>query len=140
MNQTEDFVGVKVALRFGDDLLVIQRDDKPSIRWPGRWDFPGGGRENSETPFECAAREVNEELGIIIDPGSVIWQRRVPSMDFPDRNAYFMVVTISNADVKDVVFGNEGQDWKMMSIQDFLKASNVVTPLKDRLNSYLRNS
>lgn len=61
-------------------------------------------------------------------------------MDFPDRNAYFMVVTISNADVKDVVFGNEGQDWKMMSIQDFLKASNVVTPLKDRLNSYLRNS
>ena len=47
----------------GDSLLTILRDDKASIPWPNMWELPGGGREEDESPFECVAREVYEELG-----------------------------------------------------------------------------
>ena len=36
------FSGAKLALFLGPDLLVILRDDRPDIPWPGRWDLPGG--------------------------------------------------------------------------------------------------
>lgn len=57
------FDGAKVALFVGDRLVLIRRDDDPSIPYPGLWDFPGGGREGAETPRETAIRETREEVG-----------------------------------------------------------------------------
>ena len=54
------FEGAKIALYLGDRLVVIQRDDRPDIPFPGFWDLPGGGREAGETPFECVRRECGE--------------------------------------------------------------------------------
>ena len=31
-------------LTCGDRLLVLRRDDIPTINWPGMWDLPGGAR------------------------------------------------------------------------------------------------
>ena len=55
------FSGAKLALFLGADLLVIKRDDRPDIPYPGYWDLPGGGREGDETPQACALRETYEE-------------------------------------------------------------------------------
>ena len=44
------FIGAKLALFIGADLLTILRDDRPDIPFPGHWDFPGGGREGGESP------------------------------------------------------------------------------------------
>lgn len=53
LHQTFDFSGCKIALLHGDTILTILRDDIPTIPYPNMWDFPGGGREKDETPFEC---------------------------------------------------------------------------------------
>ena len=42
------FSGAKLALFLGADLLVIRRDMRPDIPFPGHWDLPGGGREGEE--------------------------------------------------------------------------------------------
>lgn len=34
----------------------------------GSWDCPGGRREPGESPPECAARELAEETGLLVDP------------------------------------------------------------------------
>ncbi|MES2629847.1 MAG: NUDIX domain-containing protein [Bacteroidota bacterium] len=34
----------------------------------GGWEFPGGKQHDDETLFQCAEREILEELGIIINP------------------------------------------------------------------------
>lgn len=136
----DDFIGIKIALIKDDEVLVIQRDDKPGLRFAGMWDFPGGGRENSETPFECIAREVNEELGITLEPQSIIWQKIHPAMHDPNQTAYFMVAKINNDDISTIVFGDESQGWKMLRIDDFMLDPTVIEPLKSRLGDYLQST
>lgn len=134
-----DFTGVKIALIKDDELLVIQRDNKPQLPYAGLWDFAGGGREADETPFECVAREVQEELGITITQASVLWQKVYPAMRDSSVDAYFMVAPITNEQIATIVFGNEGQGWKLMRIEEFMNSDAVVEPLKERLADYFRS-
>ena len=133
-----DFTGVKAALVLNDNqLLIIQRDNKPGLSWAGLWDFPGGAREGKEDPFECLAREVKEELDINISEQAVVWQKTHPAMHDPSLTAYFMVIRITQADIDSIKFGDEGQGWKLISVDDFMNSQDVVEPLKGRLHDYL---
>lgn len=132
-----NFNGVKIALINNQKLLVIQRDNKPGLRNANLWDFPGGGREGNESQMECAIRETKEELGIEINPKSIIWSKTYPSMHDPGLTAYFMVAKIDSRQINSIVFGDEGQGWKMITIKEFLDSDVVVEQLKGRLNDYL---
>ncbi|HEX8227559.1 MAG TPA: NUDIX hydrolase [Candidatus Saccharimonadales bacterium] len=136
-NDVDNFTGVKIALLLGSELLIIQRDDIPGLSFAGLWDFPGGGRDAGETPFECIAREVDEELGIRLLPEIIIWQRTFPSMLEPGMIAYFMVARISQSDVDNVRFGDEGQGWKLMPVDQFMQLEDAVPYLKPRMQAYL---
>ena len=135
-----DFVGVKAALLFESKLLVFLRDNKPGLRFAGMWDFPGGGRENEETPFECLAREVDEEFSIKLKPEAVIWQKAFPAMHDPKLIGYLAVARISKEDIDGIKFGSEGQKWTLMDVQEFLDRDDVVPHLKDRLSEYLKTN
>lgn len=47
-------------------LLVVEPTYKPT------WDIPGGGVEADESPRRAAQREVEEELGLNVEPGALI--------------------------------------------------------------------
>lgn len=87
--EISDFLGCKIALFCGDKLLTILRDDKASIPWANMWELPGGGREGDESPFECVAREVYEELGIHLTEDCLLWSKIYPSMLFADKQSVF---------------------------------------------------
>ena len=44
------------------EVLLVLRDDKPTIVCPNMWDLPGGHVEIGETPAECIVREMLEEI------------------------------------------------------------------------------
>jgi len=46
----------------GDRVFIARR--RPGIKHAGRWEFPGGKIETGETPEQCLARELKEELNI----------------------------------------------------------------------------
>jgi len=131
------FTGVKAVLILGKTVLVIQRDNKPGLPFAGLWDLPGGGREGNESPFECASREVREELGIRLKKDNVIWQKYYPGVQNPRKSAYFMVIKVNTTDVNTIVFGDEGQGWKRITLDDFMEGRDVVEFLKRRLQDYL---
>ena len=121
-----DFTGVKAALLVEQSILVILRDNKPDIPWPNTWELPGGGREGQETPLECLQREVWEELGLTLKEESIIWSKIYPSMLDKDRSAVFVVGQISQEQYREIHFGDEGQEFKLMPVEDFIKAEGVV--------------
>ena len=132
-----DFTGVKAALLVEKNILVILRDNKPDIPWPNTWELPGGGREGQETPLECLQREVWEELGLALKEESIIWSKIYPSMLDKDRSAVFVVGQISQEQYREIRFGDEGQEFKLMPIEDFIKAEGVIPQLQERVRDYV---
>ena len=132
-----DFQGCKIALICDGRILTILRDDKPTIPWPNMWELPGGGREGNESPFECVAREVYEELGIHLTEDCLLWSKVYPSMLYEGRQSVFMVGQLSQDQFDSITFGDEGQAYKLMNIEEFLTSSQVVPQLQGRLRDYL---
>ncbi len=130
------FGGTKIALFLGDELLAYRRDDKPEIPFPNFWDLPGGGREGEETPFECAQREVFEEFGFLFEEVGVVWRRTYISQT-AGTVSHFMVGHLTPDHVQSVQFGDEGQEWRMMPVEEFLSRADAVPQLQARLRDYL---
>lgn len=131
-----EFTGAKIAVYIGDELAVLLRDDFPDLPFPDCWDFPGGGREGGEGPLECALRECHEELGLHIPESAVIWRH-----GFSDggRDRWFFVAQLPPKAANDVVFGNEGQCWRLMSEDDFIAQDKAVTFLQEYLKSWVKH-
>ena len=132
-----DFTGIKIALIYGSQIVCIQRDDTPGLRFAGMWDLPGGGRENNEAPIECAQREVYEELRMTIPSNSIHYEKVYPVMIDPDQIAYFLAAPVTKQQIDSIVFGDEGQGWKLMTVEEFMSLDNAVPDLRQRLADYL---
>ncbi|WP_051406771.1 NUDIX domain-containing protein [Nocardia sp. CNY236] len=64
--------GSNIIIRNSDNqILLFLRDDKPDIPCPGMWALLGGYREPGETPKEGVIREIEEEIGVVLDPAEV---------------------------------------------------------------------
>ncbi|CGF60401.1 MutT/nudix family protein%3B 7%2C8-dihydro-8-oxoguanine-triphosphatase [Streptococcus pneumoniae] len=134
------FPGCKIALFCEDKLLTILRDDKASIPWANMWELPGGGREGDESPFECVAREVYEELGIHLDEDCLLWSKIYPSVIFKGKKSVFMIGQLRQEQFDNIIFGDEGQGYKLMPIEEFLNSKQAVPQLQGRLRDYLEES
>ena len=135
--EISDFTGCKIALFCGDKLLTILRDDKLNIPYPNTWELPGGGREGDESPFECVAREVYEELGIHLTEDCLLWSKVYPSMLFEGKESVFLVGKFRQEQFDSIVFGDEGQGYRLMSVEEFLSSDKVVPQLQDRVRDYI---
>ena len=140
LNSRIDFTGCKIALICEGQILTILRDDKPTIPWPNLWELPGGGREGDESPFECVAREVYEELNIQLSKDDVIWSRVYPSMLDENKKSVFLVGKLTQEQFESIIFGDEGQSYKLVSFEEFLTSDRVVPQLQGRLRDYLEES
>jgi 8-oxo-dGTP diphosphatase len=133
----EDFSGAKLAALHGQALLTYRRDNRPDIPFPGRIDLPGGGREGSESPAECALRELAEEFGIIVPPARVHYVRRYAlSWNLP-RPSFFLAVELTAAEIAAIAFGDEGEDWQLMPLAGFLAHGGAIPHLQARLQDFL---
>lgn len=128
-----DFVGCKAAFFHGESLLTYLRDDKPGLPWAAHWDLPGGGREGGETPESCLLRELQEEFGLILPADRLIWRRVLPSMMDASRASVFFAGHLTATEITAIRFGDEGQYWKMMRVDDFLAHPIAVPELQRRV-------
>ncbi len=130
MLNDDGFDGAKVALLLGDQLVTILRDNIPGLAFAGCWDLPGGGREGRESPFECLSRECAEELGLWLKPKYILWRR---GFEGPKGTQWFFLARLPLDMVEQVVFGDEGQCWKLMCVQGYILHTNAIPRLQERL-------
>ena len=135
-----EFTGCKIALICDGQILTILRDDKEGIPWPNMWELPGGGREGDETPFECVAREVYEELSIQLSKEDIVWSWIYPSMLDENKNSVFLVGQLTKEQFDSIVFGDEGQSYKLVSLEEFLTSDRVIPQLQERVRGYVEGN
>ncbi len=137
--RTMPFTGAKIALLQGAELLVYRRDDKPGLPFPNLWDMPGGGREGDETPEDCVLRETWEEFGLTIAAHRIVWSLSMPSAKRPGHVGWFFVAFITDEEIASIRFGDEGQYWRMMPVEEYLARDDAIPQLQDRLKAYQRS-
>ena len=127
----DDFDGTKVAIIRKDQILTLLRDDREDIPWPNQWDLPGGGRENNEDPIETAKRELQEEFGLILPEGRIVYHYQ-STREAGGVIHFFLILWDSLTDDM-ICFGTEGQAWQFMNIIEFLDRHDVVPHHQMRL-------
>lgn len=60
-------LGLVVRVIGGVGKVLITRRSEDTV-YAGYWEFPGGKVEPGESPEDCAAREVREEVGLAVKP------------------------------------------------------------------------
>jgi 8-oxo-dGTP diphosphatase len=129
-----EITGTSVCLAYRDSVVALLRDNKPSLRYPGHWDFLGGEVELGEDPVDAGIREVEEETGLIIERRHIIWEKDYP-FEFRPGAAKFLVARLALCAA--LQLGDEGQAVRLMSIEEFLGIPNVVPAQQQRLQDYL---
>lgn len=134
-----DFVGAKGLVFLGDKILVYRRDDKTTSA-PLCIDLPGGGREGEESPFDSFRREVQEEFGIAIQKDEIEFSCTVVSTMDPSKKSYFIVARTRGLMPEDIVFGNEGTEWMLITPDEFIKRPDGIERQQKRVERYLAGS
>lgn len=57
--------GSKALVMLDHKFILVQRDNKPEILNPNKWNLPGGGIDEDETPIEALIRELREEIDLV---------------------------------------------------------------------------
>lgn len=133
-----EFVGAKGLIFFGKDQIVIYQRDNKTDFCPYYWDLPGGGRRGGETPFQTFKREAFEEFGITLAAGDITYVKRYPSVKDPRKYGYFLVAKLPTEQVKEVIFGSEGQRYEIKDVREFLKRYKIIPQHKQRIEDYLK--
>jgi len=81
--------GRMIGVAGGAAFLLCRRASRLS-RHAGQWALPGGRIDDGETPLDAALRELDEELGVRLDPDSVVgWLD-----DYPTRSGYVITPVV----------------------------------------------
>lgn len=127
---TETRIGCYAVLIEGETLLVCRLS--PGLQHVGKWTLPGGGLEFGEHPIKGVAREVMEETGLVVQPGSLL-QMNSKLWEFPEKDMHSIQMlfsaTILGGDLRDEIDGSTDRvEWVQMST---LNESNSVDIVLD---------
>jgi len=92
-----------------DDYILLCQRHCDSRRFPLKWEFPGGKVEKGESPENAIKRELNEELGIIVESFEKI---EAYSFSYPDEKAFhlhFFKINEYNNTIQNLQF--EAMSW-----------------------------
>ena len=129
------FVGAKVAVFVSGEIICLLRDVDRPIPWPGHWDVLGGGREEGESPWDCAQREAFEESGLELRRSDVKWARQY--VNSRGANVWFFVAEISEDRGTAATLQNEGQAIGRMTPDAYLFHDMAVPQFQQRLADWI---
>ncbi len=113
-------------------ILMIKRDNKPTIPNPNKWAIPGGRVEMGENFNQALERELKEEINIIPQKYHFLGFLKTP-VDNIKRAVYF--AELSENEYKKVKLGNEGQEIGWFSPEEIEKI-DALEAIKSFVSKY----
>ena len=113
-------------------ILIAQRKAKDSL-FGGLWEFPGGKIEDGETPKECMARELKEELEIEVEVGRLIISNK---HRYPNGIYELLVYKVEHISGNFVL--NDHDEVKWITIDEI--SNFEFPPANTPIINYLKNS
>ncbi|CAM4086788.1 8-oxo-dGTP diphosphatase MutT [Shewanella aquimarina] len=106
-------VHVAVGIVFNEDNQILLAKRPVHLHQGGKWEFPGGKVESSETTSEALIRELKEEVAIEVTSTSPLM---VISHDYPDKQVYLDIHTVNAFSGE--AQGLEGQEIKWARLDE----------------------
>ncbi len=128
--------GSKGLVFIGKKILVYRRDNNTKV-YPLYIDLPGGGPEPKETPFETFRREVMEEFGLVINREDIMYVRKYESILEKGKFLYFPVAKLPSDVEPHIKFGNEGLEYMLMSLNEFVGLQDAWPVLQSCALDYI---
>lgn len=107
-------------------LLLIRRGHEPGA---GLWSLPGGRVEPGETDEQAVSREVAEETGLVVRPGSLVGAVRRAGAGGAVLDIYDYAATVTGGDL---AAGDDADDARWVTRAE-LAALPVTTGLVETL-------
>ena len=112
--------------------LMQLRDPKPNIFYPGHWGLFGGGIEAGESEMDALVRELDEEIGLSVDPAEAT-RFTALTFDFafaggPEtmvRAFYEIDLEVARMDGLQI---HEGREMRLLSAAEILDPARPVAP------------
>lgn len=104
-------VAVGVIRNVADEILIAKRNTRQ--HQGGKWEFPGGKVESGESVSTALARELHEELGIVVKHDQPLCQIH---HQYPDRHVFLDVREVT--DFTGTPKGLEGQPLQWLPASD----------------------
>lgn len=117
-----------VILHQDGRVLLQHRDDRPDIAWPGHWALFGGHMEAEETPEQAALREIEEELGLCLEPPLHLVHHGIDGVRERFVFASRLVVSLETLTLM------EGQGMALLTLEEL--AAYPVVPAHHRIISH----
>lgn len=138
-NINADFTSARAAIYVNGKVIIIQRDDKTTIS-PLMFEFVGGKRDDQESAFQTLQREVKEEVSLDVAKEDIIFAKKYPNPRAPGKFFFFFVIHSLKFKKEDIVFGDEGLGFSLVTPEEFLQMESGVSYQQDMFAEYLKNS
>lgn len=113
-----------------NQILLVRRGSEPS---KGRWSIPGGRVEWGESLVDAVKREVNEETGLLIEPGNIagVYDLIIPDGD--EIRYHYVIIDYYAKQVGGKLAANDdAAEVRWVPISQ-LESYNLAEHLRDRL-------
>ena len=128
------WAGVILVNRKGEILLLL-RDDIPTIGYPNHWTIVGGCIEDGEAPEDAAFREVEEEVDVRLARVSMFRLYDIPDGHRDQPVPYYVYWSGLDKGLAELTLG-EGQDMRFFSPEE-LSSLRIIPHEGEILRDFL---
>ena len=133
MVKSPNIIRVTAAILEKDGKILIAKRKTGDKLFAGLWEFPGGKVEEDESPEECMARELKEELDIEVEVGELITSNK---HRFPNGIIELLAYRVQHICGNFVL--NDHDEIKWITIDEISKFD--FPPANTPIINYLKNS
>lgn len=116
----ETRVVAKVLVVNAEGQVLLLKRSETDVRRPLQWDIPGGHTDGDEYANEAAARETQEEAGILLDPRQLAPVYSLAQRVEDNLNVVWLFF-VAHTDTTEVTLSHEHVEYRWVTLDEAIE-------------------